>query len=364
MSSPSLSVTFDASLWDEPTTGIGLYTRQLCAALGEEGVMTVRVGAQSSGEFPRGRTGRTAFALGPLAPLIEALPPPLFHALGNFNLPWVRPAGKKLVLTVHDLIPELFPDTVSRAFRWQFRLWLGRSLELADQVICVSQKTREDLLSRHELDPRKVAVVYNGVDHVQRVAACDHTADEYLAALALPERFVLYAGSLDARKNVRLLLDAVELLAARKKRVPIVLAGQSWYGAGPVEGRVARMKAAGHELRPLGYLSEEVFYELMRRSSIFVFPSLYEGFGLPPLEAMGLGVPAIVSNAGSLPEVCADGALQIDPQDPGALAEAVLSLWESPTKARALGEAGRKRASEFTWARTARQTRELYERLL
>ncbi len=139
---------------------------------------------------------------------------------------------------------------------------------------------------------------YNGVDHVDGHVP-DATTEEFLRALALPQRFVLYAGSLDVRKNVSLVLDALERLKARGRPVSLVMVGQSWFGSGAVESRVARMRSEGHDIRPLGYQSEPVFFELMRRAAVFVFPSKYEGFGLPPLEAMRLGTPAIVSTTGA-----------------------------------------------------------------
>src|SRR5205814_10273483 len=106
----------------------------------------------------------------------------------------------------------------------------------------------------------------------------------------------------------------------------LVLVGQRWFGSGPLERRIAQLRDGGLDLRPLGYQPPELFYELIRRAALLVFPSRYEGFGLPPLEAMRLGVPAVVSNAGSLPEVCGDAAVQVGPDDSRALAEAVARL--------------------------------------
>jgi glycosyltransferase involved in cell wall biosynthesis len=287
----------------------------------------------------------------------------LYHALGNFNLPLLRTPGKPYVLTVHDLIPLLMPETVSRAYRWQFRLWLARSVRVADRILCVSACTRDDLLARHPEAADKVSVVHNGVDHVDR-HVLDVTTEAFLRALWLPQRFVLYAGSLDVRKNVSLVLDALERLKARGRPAALVMAGQSWFGAGEVESRVARMREEGHDIRPLGYQSEAVFYELMRRAAVFVFPSKYEGFGLPPLEAMRLGTPAIVSTTGATPEVCGEGALAVRPDDAEGLAEAVDRLLRSDTERRHWAEEGRRQAARFTWARCADETLAAYEQAL
>ncbi|HVE86186.1 MAG TPA: glycosyltransferase family 1 protein [Myxococcales bacterium] len=358
------SVAMDALLWDEPTTGIGLYTRCLCGALERLGVSVRRLGARSSGEDPRGRMARSAYVLARLPAALARAPEPLYHAVGNFNLPLRRPPGKRLVLTVHDLIPEVLPEMVSRAHRWQFRLWLSRSLQLADRVLCDSENTRRDLLERHEVPPEKVVAVHLGVDHVDQVARPDRVGMQYLDALGLPERYAIYAGSLDVRKNVGAVLDAFERLWRGGERVTLVLVGQSWFGSGPVEQRIARMRADGVDLRPLGYQPPELFYELIRRAALLVFPSRYEGFGLPPLEAMRLGVPAVVSDAGSLPEVCGDAAARVGVNDAEALAGAVARLMRSGGERAALAEAGRRKAAEYTWERTAQRTLKAYRAAL
>lgn len=365
MSGPSPeAIALDASLWDEPTTGISLYTRWLAKGLEELGVEVTRVGARHSGQLPRGKISRSLFTLGPLPRLLTGLPQPLYHAVSNFNLPLTRVPGKALVLTVHDLIPDLLPETVSRSFRWQFRLWLSRSLRVADRVICVSTRTREDLLARFEVEPERVVSVHLGVDHVDQIARPDSAGLAYLAALGLPKSFVLYAGALDARKNIELVLQGCERLRAAGRPVTLVLAGQRWFGAGPLEKRIATLRAEGFDIRPLGYQSTEVFYELMRRASVFVFPSLYEGFGLPPLEAMRLGIPTIVSTGGSLPEVCGGGAIVVRPDDPVGLANEITQLLDSPERSAHWSAKGKAHAAGFSWKRTAEQTLSVYRSAL
>ncbi len=355
-----LSIALDASLWDEPTTGIGLYTHRLANALAQEGVRVRRMGARHSGENPRGDSGRTAYFLGRLSQVLAGVEEPLFHALSNFNLPPVRVPGKRLVLTVHDVIPELLPDAVSLGFRWQFRLWLARSVHTADRIICVSQKTREDLARRFKVDEEKLSVVYHGVDHVDDVPAPDATGAAFIQSLALPEQYVLYAGALDARKNIEALLAAVSRLRVRSKPTTLLIVGQNWFGSDAISTVIRRARADGADIRSLGFQSEPVFYELMRRATVFAFPSRYEGFGLPPLEAMRLGVPTVVSNAGALPEVCGDAAVQVSPGDVEGWTAALGALLKSPEERRARAAAGRKRAERFTWRETAKRTIEVY----
>jgi hypothetical protein len=163
-----LTVALDATLWDEPTTGIGRYGRAVAGALEARGVRVLRVGARRSGELPRRVRSRTLHTLAELPRVLPRSGASVFHAVANVDLPLLRVPGVPFVLTVHDLIPLTSPRTVSRAFHWQFRLWLARSLRVADHVVCVSAWTQEQLLLRHpELDPERVSVVHNGVDHVQ-----------------------------------------------------------------------------------------------------------------------------------------------------------------------------------------------------
>jgi glycosyltransferase involved in cell wall biosynthesis len=353
----------DATLWDEPITGIGLYTHQLYRALSETGLEVQRWGARRSGEAPRGFHSRTGWTLGELPLWLQARPPTVFHALSNFNLPLQRNARVPFVLTVHDLVPLLLPETVSARFRWQFRLWLARSLEVAAQVICVSETARQSVLQRFDVEPRKLQVIHHGVDHVDRVAAPDPTTVKWIDALGLGDAFVLYAGALDARKNVELVLRAVERLHDGGQRVTLALAGQKWFGSGEIERELMRVKDKGVDVRALGYLADPVFYALMKRAGVFVFPSRYEGFGLPPLEAMRLGVPTLVSTEGSLPEVVGDGAQLVRPDDVEGLAEKIGALVRDAKLRQAWSAKGLQRAAGFSWAETARRTASLYASL-
>jgi glycosyltransferase involved in cell wall biosynthesis len=360
----SPAVALDATLFDEPTTGIGLYTHELVRALRARGEAVECWGARSSGERPRRRAGRSAWTLGQLPKLLAEVRPAAYHALSNFNLPLQRVEGVPFVLTVHDLVPILLPDTVSAAFRWQFRLWLARSAVVASQIICVSEVAKASLLEHFEVDPEKVSVVHHGVDHVERLARPDATTVKWLDALGLPEQWALYAGALDARKNVELVLEAVEQLFDAGQRVTLVLAGQRWFGANAIEQQVLRLKARGLDIRVLGYLETSVFYALMRRASLFVFPSRYEGFGFPPLEAMALGVPAIVSTAGSLSEICGAAALQVDPDDAGGLAAAMARLLGDSGFRAERARVGLEHAQGFRWSATAEATARVYARAI
>lgn len=348
----------DATLDDEPTTGISLYGVQLGRALEALGVRVERLGARQSGEAPRKGLSRTAWTVGVLPELLRTRR--LYHALGNFNLPLAPPSSCACVLTVHDLIPLTHPGTVSPAFRLQFRAWLSRALRISARVICVSRHTERELLERFPETAGRTRVVHHGVEHLASVVP-DAAAIARVDALALPEQFVLYAGSLDVRKNVQLLLEAMERLGPG---VCLVLVGQRWFGSGPVERRLEALMARGHDIRAVGHLPAGVFRELLSRATAFAFPSRAEGFGLPPLEAMAAGVPVVSSNAGALAEVCGEAAQLVDPDDAAGLAEALGALLASPTERQRWIVRGQAHAARFTWEAAAQRTLSVYREVL
>jgi glycosyltransferase involved in cell wall biosynthesis len=354
-----MRVVLDATLWDEPATGISVYSHQLAAAMKQSGQELELWGGRRTGRVRRSKS-RTRFMLEELPRWLRDEPPDVFHAVANFNLPLTRSGSCRFVLTVHDLIPLLLPETVSSAYRWQFRLWLTRSVQLADAIVCDSDATRLALVERFPQAESKALTVHLGVDHVDRVPRADATTGAWIDALGLPERWVLYAGAIDARKNVELVADAVLELKRRGRAAALVLAGQRWFGAGAIERKLEAARVEGVDIRPLGHLDSTVFYELMRRAPVFAFPSRYEGFGLPPLEAMRLGTPAVVSNGGSLPEVVGDGAQVVGVDDAGGLADALDSVLSDAKVRERWVAAGRQRAAQFTWARTAAQMVKVY----
>jgi glycosyltransferase involved in cell wall biosynthesis len=354
----------DATLLEAPMTGIGLYTRQLIDAFSQAGASIELWGAQSRGDVRRERSSRSRFTWLELPQQLKTRRPALFHAFGNFNLPLTKPHATKLVLTVHDLIPLLLPSTVSTAFRWQFRVALTRAVRVADAIVCVSEVTRQSLADFFPEAREKMEVVHHGVDHVAQHAAIDRLSLQFIDALALPELFVLYAGALDARKNVELVLDAVKQLNQQGRKTTLALAGQPWFGSQAIERRIRQTVAANVDVRMLGHLSDSVFYEVMRRAAVFTFCSRYEGFGLPPLEAMSLGVPTIVSRGGALAEVCAEGAQYVEPDDVMGLARAIDSLLGSHALRRAWSAKALERAQVFRWSETAAQTARIYRHVL
>jgi glycosyltransferase involved in cell wall biosynthesis len=267
-----------------------------------------------------------------------------------------------LVTTVHDMSYLRYPR-----FLPQDRLaWLRRKMSQAIQhsrvILADSHFTRQELL---ELCPQvaedRVIVTHLGVDLAH---FADPRHDARLAdvrrRLALPERFLLYLGTLEPRKNLQGLIEAYgRLPAAVQASHPLVLAGMSGWKQSYFRGELEKLRDRGL-LHELGYVAEADVPALMRAATAFCFPSLYEGFGLPPLEAAACGTPVLSSNAASLPEVLGDAAVYVDPSSPDDIAAGLLRILEDDSLRSRLRAAGPARAAQFPWSNCAKQTLNAY----
>ena len=270
-----------------------------------------------------------------------------------YALPSAGARGTALVLTVHDLVADLFPEALSFRHRQAFRRTF-RSASVAHRVLTVSQTTRRELLAHYPLEAARVVAIPNGV-----VECVREPSRAEAPPVGWPRPFLFYAGGLDPLKNVGLLLRVLRRCRDGGLRLHLVLAGE----AGPRGDRLL------HEARALGledavvmagHVDDAELSAGYRDALAFVFPSRYEGFGLPPLEAMAAGCPVLSSPCGALAEVLGDAAILADPDDETSWMEAIARLAGDQTVRDRLIAAGRERAAGFTWARTARETVEAY----
>lgn len=283
----------------------------------------------------------------------------VFHST-NFRVFPVRKA--KLVITVYDLTVLKFPELHYRKRILEMRENFRR-IARSDAVIAVSENTRQDLLLLTDLEPSKIEVIYGGISSNFTPVEGEAVLDEVVAHYGLPERFILFVGTLEPRKNIEGLINAFAWVKERWRDVPpLVLVGRvGWLGS-EVLDRIRKLEASG-DVTALGFVDDRDLPTLMRRASIFVFPSLYEGFGLPPLEAMACGTPVVASNAPALPEVLGDAAILVDPYDVEALGRAMRRLINDQVLRKEMIVRGFERTQLFTWERAARQTWELYQRV-
>ena len=293
-----------------------------------------------------------------LAPLAARARVGLMHSLASTAPLW-GPFRK--VVTIHDLIYARFPDAHSGLRDRGMRVLVPAGARRSDRVLADSQSTREDIVELLGISPERVEVVPLGLGAVRRGPAAP--AEEVVRRLELGERPVLL--SLSAKrphKNLGALIDALARIESARRPV-LVLPGYATWHERELRERAAAAGVA-QDIRFPEWLSSEELEGLWAITRAFVFPSLYEGFGLPVLEAMARGVPVVCSNSSSLPEVAGDAALLFDPRDVGAIAAAVERVLYDEQLAANLRERGLRRASEFSWERTARLTLAVYARVL
>ena len=280
---------------------------------------------------------------------------------------WRNPKLHPVVITVHDIVPYLVrKDTEQSTFRHPFEKLFDeqamRYLESADAIISISQYTKKTLIENLSLTEAKIRVVLYGVDH--DVFRPVEVPDNFLGRYGLPgdHRIILYVGSENPRKNLTRLVTAFASLDPKSSRLLFLKVGspENIPQFQALKDLVQDFSLEGNVFF-IDHPPEDdlvVFYNL---ADLFVFPSLYEGFGMPPLEAMACGTPVVSSNAASLPEVVGDAAILVDPYAVDAMAAAMARVLEDPELAHRMRVKGLERASLFTWEQTALETIEVYK---
>jgi glycosyltransferase involved in cell wall biosynthesis len=264
------------------------------------------------------------------------------------------------VITVHDLSYLFFPQGFRTLNRNYLQTFTRLSVRQARRVIAVSESTKRDLVQQYGLSPGKVDVVHNGVDPGFRPLPADEVA-AFRREEGLPGQFILFVGTLEPRKNVVRLVEAYARLP--KDRPPLMLVGGKGWLYDEIFSRVEALGLSS-VVRFVGYVPADALPWWYNAADLFVYPSLYEGFGLPPLEAMACGTAVISSTASSLPEVVGQAGLLIDPADAEALAKAMEQVLADREMRKEMRSSGLAQAQNFSWEKTARQTVESYRRAL
>ncbi|MDD5355578.1 MAG: glycosyltransferase family 1 protein [Candidatus Omnitrophica bacterium] len=287
--------------------------------------------------------------------LLRELKPDIFHAT-SFVAPVMQPC--KTIITIHDLFQLIFPEHFGFIKHIYYRLVIGRAIKNAAHIIAVSESTKKDLISIFKVEPRKITVTYEAAEDNFRPITDRDVIDKFRREKRLSDNFMLYVGNHKKHKNITTLLKAFKIFKANDARNHyLVMSG------GKDEGIVAMAQAAGI-LPWLVFVKVDNDNELSllyNAAQLFVFPSLYEGFGLPPLEAMACGTPVITANVSSLPEVIGDAGLLIDPLSVSNLARAMGQVLSDRPLAEKMAEKGLARARSFSWVKCAEETKNIYE---
>ena len=286
----------------------------------------------------------------------------LFHA-PHYVLPALTPC--RSIVTIHDCIHLVFPQHYlpGRLTRSLARFTFWHAANRSARVLTVSEASKRDILRLLRIPSDKVDVIYNAIDdrfsHPPDETQMTRVRERY----QLHDRFLLYSGNVKPHKNLERLIDAFARLRQHGfDDIQLLITGSEVSRYATLRRAVHRYNLHKH-VRFLGFLSTETLASLYHLADAFVFPSLYEGFGLPPLEAMASGTPVLTSNVSSLPEVMGDAALLVDPYDPEAIADGMQQiLSDAPTRER-LVNCGRTRASRFSWEESAKRVLTIYRQV-
>ncbi|HEU4593558.1 MAG TPA: glycosyltransferase family 1 protein, partial [Pyrinomonadaceae bacterium] len=378
----------DAIPLTEPRAGVGHYTFELARALAEASPedefelaypSTYPPVEQSHGqtlltEEPAGALPQNLkfarVAVGPLGRHWWSVGLPryasrrgfaLFHGT-NYEVPLWKPCAR--VVTVHDLSLLLLPETHEARRVRRARRRLPLMARAAEACITPTESVRREVCEHLGLSPSKVFAVPEAARSVFRPLASEATKEER-RRLGIGEDFLLAVGTVEPRKNLQTLVRAFEEFARARPASPLqlVVVGNKGWLSDPLFDGLNRSPFKDRVLFK-GYVSDETLRALYSSCRAFVYPSLYEGFGLPPLEAMACGAPVVASRIPSLKEVTNDAALLFDPKDSDELARHLVNLLEDEGARRTLSAAGLRRAGEFSWARTARMTLDVYAEAL
>ena len=380
---PNMRIGIDYTAAVRQGAGIGRYTRQLVHALidldtqNEYVLLVAGAGVSHSAVQDLDSRGNVRGVILPvsdhtLAVLWHRLRLPLWVELASgaldvfhspdFTLPPVRKA--KTVVTVHDLSFMRVPQCSEPSLRSYLLQVVPASVHRADMVLADSECTKSDLCELLDVDPARVEVIYAGVEQRFRRVQDAHLLRAVRERYHLPSRFILGLGTLQPRKNFERLIEAYAHV--RKKlgdEISLVIAGgRGWMYQGIFQ-RVEELGLQDMVCFP-GYVADEDLPALYTLADLFVFPSLYEGFGLPPLEAMACETPVVTSNVSSLPEVVGDAALMVDPHDVRALAEAMQEFLSDRDLRIEMVRRGVVRAQRFSWSQAARKLLDVYRKMI
>ncbi|HVT57225.1 MAG TPA: glycosyltransferase family 1 protein [Thermoanaerobaculia bacterium] len=282
----------------------------------------------------------------------------LYHST-HYVLPAVLTS--RVVVTIHDIIHLLYPEFLPSRFAFLYaQRMIRRSLSRGDRIIAVSQNTKTDLVQHFEVDPGKIQVVYNGVEDSFRRRLPPAEIEHWLRSLELTQPYLLFVGNPKPHKN----LDTVVQAYARARQLSpftaqLVCAGNRSGSEFKIRQRAQHL-GIGDQVRLLGHVAQEALPALYQGATLFLYPTLYEGFGLPVIEAMASGVAVVTSNNSALKEIADGYAHLVDPLDIAGLAKAIAQCMGDAEHRAALARLGLRRAEDFRWEQTAKKTLEVY----
>jgi glycosyltransferase involved in cell wall biosynthesis len=367
-----MRIAISGMFWNQPTTGSGQYVRALVAALGERAPQNEYVVIHPSSVVGHRSSvvGRRSLVKNLAKVWFEQIAFPRACRRVRADVAHVPYFGSPLVpsthtvVTIHDLIPMVLPAYRGSMLVRAYTALAAQSARRADAIIADSECSKRDIVTHLGIDAARVRVVYLAADARYRPLDDAAQIENVRRKYALPEKYFLYLGGYDQRKNVRVIIEAFARAALHRDGYRLVLAGVNLGRDSeffPDPRRLARAaNLLADALCCIGWVDEEDKVALYAGARAFLFPSRYEGFGLPPLEAMACGVPVLCANASSLPEVVGDAAILVPPDDVNAWADALRVMLTDNARRAEMRARGIVQARQFSWARCAEETLTVY----
>ena len=366
-----LRVAADLTSFLTPLTGVGVFAAEVIEQLaGRDDVETTGFAVTWKGRG--GLRGQVPAGIAVVDRPMPARPlrilwkrfdhPRIDHWIGHHDVVWgpnfvVPPSRAAEVVTVHDLTPMRFPQLANRA-TLAYPALIRRAVRRGAWIHTPSAFVRDEVLAEFRASPERVVAIHHGI----RPSGPDTEADAPIGRrLAGADRYVLAVGTVEPRKDLPTLVRAFDALAADDQDLRLVIAGPDGWGTEALESALARAQHRDRVVR-MGWVSDADRRALLRAATVFCFPSVYEGFGLPPLEAMSAGVPVVATRAGAVPEVCRDGAELVPVGDPDGLAEALRRVLTDEAHRDRLIVRGHVVAAGYVWSTTADAIVDLFNR--
>lgn len=370
-----LKIFYDGRTIRKGKTGVGVYAKNLLFALTEISKTRLNVllleDIQDAKNIIPIKTN-ISYESHPVGDLWEIFLLPIylkkkkvkvFHS-PTFHLPLFTPGIKKVV-TIHDLVMYKYPYTLPTAFRIYSRIHTMISAKLSDAIIVSSAVTKKDVVEAFKIDENKVHVIHGAAADtfrpIKEISLLEGTRVKY----NLPQKYILFVGSIEPRKNLYRLIQSYYDLRRNKKieQKLVICGGKGWLKEYErILKLINEMDIVKDVVFP-GYIPDEELPAIYNMADLFVYPSLYEGFGLSPLEAMSCGCPVIASNTSSIPEVVGDAAIMVNPEDIEGLADAMYRVLTNNELRLKMKKQGLERANKFSWKRCAAETLEVYKNL-
>lgn len=283
--------------------------------------------------------------------------------LTHSPIPLLLPTKGKKIVTVYDLFFMDFPAFVKGEARKNFAQRIENSLHRADGILVISQFVKDQIIERFSLNEDKIKVVYLGVDpnfsNKPSVTQAEIVKNKY----GLPSKFILFVGAIEPRKNLVKLIDALGFIQKKSYAIPLVIVGKKGLDYQNLVKNIEKSELQSKVLF-LNYLPDEDLKILYHLASCLVFPSLFEGFGLPLVEAMASECPLVISRTSALPEIALDAALYFQPEDAEEMAGQIIKVMDDEDLRKNLIERGTRRVKDFSWTQTAENTLEFYRTVL